>query len=342
MPGEVLVHTGQKVKALDVVARTEIPSRYRVIDVARQLGRAQVDMSEVLLVEPGEPVQVNQVIATIPGGLPFLQRSVRTPAEGYVTTIGAGWVLLETERTGVEIQAFVDGVVTRVLSRYGVIIETEGTTIEAVCGFGGEAYGRLRRIVDSPFESLKIDALDESTSEMILVGGRTVNEETLRQAEVCQVRGIIVGSIQASLLNLDPPIKVRVVATEGYGDIPMSPHTFGVLNTLNNKDVSIRGQIPPQIREAKSQEEEPSVIYATGASQIRGGGSDTNHQQNPKAEVGSRVRITHGELLGVTGKIDSMPSEPQTTDVGIITPGAQVNVNSEILYVPWANLELIG
>jgi len=48
-PGEVLVQTGQQVTALNPVARATIPSRYRVIDVTRQLGRPQVDMDEVML-----------------------------------------------------------------------------------------------------------------------------------------------------------------------------------------------------------------------------------------------------------------------------------------------------
>ena len=39
VPGAVLVYPGRQVKSLHVVARAEVPSRYRGTDVARQPGR---------------------------------------------------------------------------------------------------------------------------------------------------------------------------------------------------------------------------------------------------------------------------------------------------------------
>ena len=159
VPGEVLVEPGQKVEALTVVAKAEIPSRYRVINVARQLNRPQVDMSEVMLVEPGDEVEADQVIATLKGRMPFLQRPVRAPSAGQITTIGPGWVLLETERTTLEVQAFINGKVNRIIPGRGVVIGATGAIIEAACGFGGEAHGRLKRLVNSPYEALKVKRL---------------------------------------------------------------------------------------------------------------------------------------------------------------------------------------
>ncbi len=347
MPGETLVYPGRNVKALNVVARAEVSSRYRVINVARQLARPQVDMSEVMQVSAGDFVEANQVIATLKGGLSFLQRSVRVPADGHIATVGPGWVLLETERTATEIQAFINGVVSRVLPNRGVVIESEGTMIEAACGFGGEAYGRLRRLVDSPFEALEANAIDESVSEAIILGGQTVDEETLRTAEEWQVRGIIVGSIQASLLNLNPPVKVRVVATEGFGDIPMSPYTFGVLTSLSRREISIRGQTPGLTPVSNNQwVDETPIILASSipkgvGTSYTGSSAAAGNQENLEATVGSRVRIIRGNLLGVSGAIDSIPLEPQPTEAGIIAPGAYVKVNNQVQFVPWANLKQI-
>lgn len=346
-PGEILVQPGQKVEALTIVGRTEMPSRYRVIDVARQLGQLQPDMSDVMKVAEGDSVAANTVIAAIQGGVSFLQRSVRAPVAGRIATIGPGWVLLETERTMVEVEAFINGVVNRVLGNQGVIIEAEGAMIEAACGFGGEAFGRLKRLVNSPFDALETTAMDESASETIILAGRTIDEEIIRQAEARQIRGIIVGSIPAALLNLDPPTRVRVVATEGFGDVAMSPYTFSVLTSLSRRDISIRGQMPHLAGgPGPSLDQGRSIILATSGSRT-GSGSyssfspSTKPSEKPEVTIGSRVRVIQGRLLGATGIVDSIPPEPQTTPAGIIAPGANVKFNTEIIYIPWANLEHI-
>jgi hypothetical protein len=262
--------------------------------------------------------------------------------------IGPGWVLLETERTTTEIQAFINGKISRVLSNIGVIVEANGAIIEAACGFGGEAYGRLKRLVNSPFEMLEAEAIGEDVSGSIILGGRTVDEETLRQAETWQVRGIIVGSIQASLLNLDPPTKVRVVATEGFGDVPMSAYTFGVLTSLSRREISIRGQTPNLTRApGGGLSEDPPIILAADASSIKASSyttlpTSTGQPEKQEITVGSRVRVIQGKSLGASGIIDSLPPEPQPTETGIVAPGAYVNFNNEIHYVPWTNLEQVN
>ena len=329
--GEVLVQPGQRLEALDVVARTMVPHRYQVIDVARQLRRPDVDMSQVMTKQVGDSVGAYEVIAAATGSLPFLRRSVRAPTAGHVAAIGPGWALLETERAQVEIQAFISGTVTQVIPQRGAIIEANGAMVEAACGFGGEAIGRLYRPVESPDEWLSPAALTENFKQAILVGGRSVDEELLRQAEALQVRGIIVGSLDAALLRLDPPVRVRVVATEGFGLAPMSPYTFGLLTALTGREVSIRGQtsiLQPQA--------DPPVILSV-TSYGRG-------QAAPERElkVGSRVRVTRGEFIGLTGHIDSLPTAPQPTDAGIVTPGAYVTLENQAQFIPWTNLEQVN
>ena len=348
VPGQILVQPGQVVEALTVVARAEIPSRYRVIDVARQLGQPQIDMNEVVRVAAGDLVKENQIIASIKGGLPLFQRSVRAPAAGYIAAIGPGWVMLETERTTLELQAFINGQVNRVLSNQrGVIIDASGAMIEAACGFGGEAHGRLKRLVNSPYEALQPEAIDENVREAIVLGGRTIDEETLRKAEAWHIRGIIVGSIESALLRLDPPVKVRVVATEGFGDLPMSTYTFSLLTSLSRREISIRGQTPYQRQLSPGlMTDDLPLILATDASNTKRNNysvsrSTTEKLNQSKAVPGSRVRITGGTLLGSAGTIESIPSEPVTTEAGIIATGAYVKLNTESYFVPWNNLELV-
>jgi hypothetical protein len=139
VPGEILVQRGQKVVALQIIARAELTRRYQVIDVARQLARPNVDMDQVLLKARGDYVEANEAVATSKGGLPFLRRVARSPLPGRIAAIGQGWVLLETERVTIELPAFVNGIVAKIIPDRGVIIETNGAMIEPACGFGGEA-----------------------------------------------------------------------------------------------------------------------------------------------------------------------------------------------------------
>ncbi|RMF03729.1 MAG: hypothetical protein D6768_05185 [Chloroflexi bacterium] len=346
VPGEILVAPGQPVNALTVVGRAERPTRFRFIDVARRLGRPDIDLDEVLTVDVGDYVEANDVVASgRSSALSLRENSVKSPVAGYVMAIGPGGILLESEHTVTEIQAFVTGVVTRVIPEKGVIIETDGATIEAVCGFGGEAVGRLLRVVNSPFESMTPDDLNESASETILLGGRSIDEETLRRADEWHVHGIIVGSFPVSLLGLDPPVQVRVVATEGFGQIPMSPHTFGVLTSLSRREVSIRGQTPGLFGgKPAGPLQEPPIILAPSPLPSRGsyvGLPAAPKIEAPTAKVGSKVRVIQGQLLGASGQIDLIPPDAQATEAGIIAPGAFVKLGDGVHFIPWANLQLI-
>ena len=341
VPGEVLVQRGQVVEALNVVARADAPHRYRLINVARQLAQPNVEMDQVMLKTEGDSVNANEVVARVKGSLPFFQRTARAPAAGHIASIGPGWVLLETEGTVVEVQAFINGIVSRVIPDQGVVIEASGAVVEAACGFGGEAYGPLKRMVNAPFETMATEAIDDNLKNMIILAGRSVDEAVLRQAEEVQARGIVVGSIDASLLNLEPPVKVRVVATEGFGDIPISPYTFGLLGTLDGKEVSIRGHTPhlfPATGQAP-EETQPLILATSGKASALAAVSEKETKRN--LSVGSRVRVTRGQFFGASGTITTLPPKPQATKAGLVTPGAFVKLGDSSPYIPLANLEQV-
>jgi hypothetical protein len=131
------------------------------------------------------------------------------------------------------------------------------------------------------------------------------------------------------------------VATEGFGNLPVSPYTFGILGTLDGREVSIRGSIPSPFPAAGGLPEEPPVILTT-APQAATLSPPTDGPKVEDVGVGSRVRITRGQLLGASGIIDSVPSKPQTIQSGLAAPGAYVKIDDTLHYIPWANLEQIN
>lgn len=342
VPGEVLVQRGQQVEAATVVARARTPHRYRLINVARQLAQHDVDMGQVMLKAEGETVKANEVIARVQGSLPFLQRAARTPAAGQIAAIGPGWVLLETEGAAIELLAFINGTVSRLIPERGVVIEASGAVIEGACGFGGEAHGTLKRMIDVPYETLAVEAIDENLENMIILAGRSVDEAILRRAEERQVRGLIVGSFDAALLKLEPPVKVKVVATEGFGDIPMSRYTFGLLGTLDGREVSLRGHTPQLSSVAgQSLDEAQPVIMATSSKASSLAVLSAEKEIKPVLVVGSWVRVTHGPHLGASGTVTTLPPNSQSLESGLLVSGVTVNLGDTSPFIPLANLEQI-
>ena len=338
--GEILVKRGQTVQASQVVARAEVPEHYQVVNIARQLAQPEVDMGEALQKAVGDAVEANEVIAVLKGRLSFLQRTARVPVAGVIASIGPGWVLIETERTVVEMQAFINGTVTGIIPERGVVIGGQGALIEAACGFGGETQGRLNRLVGSPSDILEESAFEGDFKDDIVVVGRSIDEDLLRLAEEKQVRGLIVGSIDATLLTLDPPSTVCVIATEGFGDIPMSPYTFGHLTALNGRQVSVRGQTLGVTTGPTRDAALSPVILATSERSITS--SDSPPKQSDSIGIGSRVRVTRGRFLGVIGEVNALSPEPQATDIGLRVPGTYVTLDNASHYIPWVNLEQVN
>ncbi len=339
--GEVLVQRGQPVEALTPVAKAEVPRRYHIIDVARQLARPKVDMAAVMLKAAGQTVEANEVIAQAAGGLPFLQRKVRAPVAGQITTVGSGWVLLQTERVEVDLLAFINGLVSRIIPNRGVIIEASGALIEAACGFGGEAYGLLKRMVDTSADTVDPESINDSLKNCILLAGRTVTAEILERAEAAAVKGLIVGSIDADLLKLDPPSQVRVVATEGFGDIPMSDYTFGILGTLDSREISIRGHTPHILAATGTAPEDSMPVILATSSKASSLAALAEKEAKPSLAAGSRVRVVRGPHFGASGVIKALPPNPLTNAAGLSAPGAHVVLPNDSPAIPLANLEQI-
>ena len=144
-------------------------------------------------------------------------------------------------------------------------------------------------------------------------------------------------------MQLEPPVKVRVVATEGFGHGAMSPYTFGILRALSGKEISIRAGTPgrPSAAGEMPDQELPVILATTTRVSPPSALSNTEEKGKHEVRVGSRVRVIRGELLGASGIIDSTPAEPQATEAGLTAPGAYVKIEDRLIFIPWANLEKI-
>ncbi len=361
-PGEILVRTGERVEALQKIARIPARGQIRVVNVARMLGLGTPDLSQVMLKKRGDRVEAGETIAARRGVLPFLHKPCRSPVAGRLVAIGHGWVVIEEESSlspkgigqGSEAQAedllaFVPGRVAAITDHRSVTIESAGVHIVGACGVGSEGNGVLQVAVKDPTQVLTADDVELGFNNAILVGGAGVSPEALDRASEMKVRGIIVGGISASLHDRIPSPFFPIVATEGYGDLPMSPLAFDILKRLEGHEVSISGRMGEVWDYAR-----PSVIVPLMEYLEDEGIPAAGDAPFEPARAGDQVRAVRQPLLGQVGEIVALPAEPQPVASGLSLAGAQVAFAGAQYpagtvypagtwhFVPWLNLERIG
>jgi hypothetical protein len=362
-PGEILVRSGEQVGALRKIARIPLHGEIHVVNVARILNLHDPDLSRVMLKKRGDRVEAGETIAARRGVLPFLHKPCRSPVSGRLAAIGHGWVVIEEgsslspkgngrgpEAQAEDLLAFVPGRVAAITNHRSVTIESVGAHIVGACGVGSEGNGVLQVPVKDPTQVLSADDIGLGFSNSVLVGGAGMSPQALDRAREMKVRGIIVGGISASLHHLIPSPSFPIVATEGYGNLPMSPMAFDILKRLEGYEVSISGRMG---------EAWDIIVPLTGHLEDEGELATGDAPLEP-ARIGDRVRAVRQPLLGQVGEIVALLAEPEPVASGLSLSGAQVafasgqypagtahpagtsHSASTAHFVPWLNLERIG
>jgi len=331
-PGDVLVQAGARVEPADVVAEAEVGGQFRVFDIARHLRIPPAKAIRYLKKEQDDEVKVGEVIARGPGILP---RQVKSPVAGTIVGIDQrdGRVVIEVASKHVELHAFIKGVVGNVLGNWGVVIETPGALIQALWGIGGEAYGVLAVMTESPGEPLKASSIDIKAHRSLVVGGGWVIESAFEQAQQLQLRGMIVGSIDSGLIELAKRMPFPIVVTEGVGQLPMAAPIFELLKAQDGREVSISattrtrwGAQRPEILIPLPSETRPPLPPTIGA----------------PLTAGARVRVVRGPHTGKVGTVAAVPARAQRIETGTRVHGVEVLLASgATVFVPFANLELL-
>lgn len=332
--GIVLVQNGNRVGSLDIVAKSNTAGHLRPIPLARYLRTTEANLSKYLVKQPGDQVQEREMIASKPELFGTLRRTYRAPSAGRIAAMQGAWLTLDLADKPFELQALYRGTIVNVTQRYGVLIEATGALAQGVWGAGGECYGVLKKMVDSPDGMLQEDKIDLSARGVILIAGAGVTENTLRRAAQERAAGLIVGGLQPHLRELVESLALPTLVTDGLGEISMSAPFFdlltshdgdeAVINTFRGARVAMRSEV--FIPMAVSSGNEASMVPPTLVT-----------------EVGAQVRITGGQHIGETGKIAEISTAPRTFESGVSAWGAEIDLaSSNRDFVPWENLELIG
>jgi len=364
--GEILVQVGQQVEAMQKVGRSSARHEIRVLNIAKFLRlNDRADLSRLILKKCGDWVEAGEVLAARRGVIPLWHKPCRSPIAGRLVAIGYGWAAIEEEAESVDLLAFISGHVTATANRRSVMIETIGAHIVGAFGVGGEGIGPLQMGVTDRADTLSPDNIVPNARNTILVGGASLSLEAIERAAEMGVKGIIVGSLSASLHDLIPTPLFPIVAIEGYGNIPMSAKVFTLLRHFEGRQASISGQM-----EGGWDNRYPAIIIplseeAKSESQIQ---SDKVYLEH--AQISDQVRAVRQPWQGRAGEIVSILAEPCPVPSGLALPGARIAfadqeqpisqdisisgkdlcaaiestrlTKGSLPFVPWLNLERIG
>ena len=348
--GDVLVEVGNQVSAEDIVAQTDLPGNVQMIHAANLMGTSPSSVGRFMLKKVGDPVEQEEIIAQSNGLFGLFKSEVKSPISGTIENISdvTGQVVIREPSTPVQTWGYIDGQVIEVMENEGVVIETWGTLIQGIFGIGGETVGQLQTIVSSPNQPLTPELIQTDHEGQILVGGSTVDRQTVEFAIDKGVKGIVCGGIDDrelyQLLGYElgvaitgsEKIGLTLIITEGFGQISMARQTFDLLLHRQGMKASLNGTT--QIRAGVQRPEIVIPLEKDSNSSL-----DKDRVIIPSAlDIGTQVRLIRSPYFGQLGEVTKLLVEPQSLETEAHVRVLEVQLhNQERIVLPRANVEIV-
>jgi hypothetical protein len=330
LPGKIVVRKGQKVSASDPVAEANLAPEHLLLDLARGLGLRAVEADQHIQCKVGDQLAEGDIVA---GPVGIARRVVRTPKRARVLLLGGGQAMLEVQSQPFELKAGLSGDVVDLISDRGVIIETRGALIQGVWGNGRIDFGLMFALAKSADETLTPDQLDVSMRGSIVLAGHCEDPEVLKTAQEMPLRGLILGSINPTLLPLASKMPYPILVVEGFGRLPMNSAAFKLLSTNERREVSVNAE--PWDRYTGNR---PEIVISLPTS-----GAVTQPTEAGYFAPEQQVRVISAPYQGKIGTIAHLDPGLYMFPNGIRAHAAQVHLETgEDAVIPLANLEVLA
>lgn len=347
LKGTVVKKKGDRVTADEVVARTELPGNVHMVNIAGILNVHQSDVMDAMLKKEGDGVDKDEIIATSKSLFGLFKTHCKAPITGTIESVSAvtGQAVLREPPIPVEVDAYVDGLVTEVFEDEGVRVECMGTFIQGIFGIGPEVSGELAMVASRANEEIQPDRLSPDMAGQILVVGQLATADLLTRAASLGIRALIAGGIRAqdlkTFLGYDLGVAitgseekgVTLIVTEGFGPLAMADKTFELLKRHVGQRASANGAT--QIRAGVMR---PEIV-------IPSPDADTSAAATPASlgiQKGSPIRIIRAPYFGHLGSVTELPPalERMESETLVRVLRATLRDGREVT-VPRANVEMI-
>lgn len=350
--GEVLVQTGERVAARDVVAQTFMPGNATPLNLANALSLPPSDVPECMLKNAGEAVEQGEPLARTKGIFGWFKSEYKSPATGTIETVSdvTGQVIVRGESIPVQVRAYVAGEVVEVIPDAGVVIEADVAFVQGIFGIGGETFGPIRLACVSHTEELTADQITPEMKDSIVVGGARMTHAAIRRGIEVGAAAIVSGGIDdqdlRTVLGYDlgvavtgsESVGITLVVTEGFGEIAMAAATHRLLASHEGDEAAVNGAT--QIRAGVLR---PEIVIPLGQPEIQERGASAGGGAPPAdLQSGSQVRIIREPHFGVLGTVAELPGEPQSLESGSKARVVKIDCESgDSVIVPRANVEVV-
>jgi len=329
IPGKVIVRSGQKVNATDIIAEANLRPEYILLDIARGLGVSADRSDKYLISQAGDQVAQGDMVA---GPVGLARRVVRSPRDGKVVLAGGGQILIEAASKPFQLKAGISGEVVELVADHGAIVETTGALIHGVWGNGQVDFGVMTVQAKSPDQALTPNQLDVSLRGSVVLGAYCEDPEVLKTAEDLPLRGLILASMSSVLVPAAMKMQLPVLLIEGFGRRPMNPVAFKLLTTNDRRDVAINAEVWDRFSSAR-----PEVVIPLPAP-----GSVSLPKEAGVFSPDQQVRVTGAPFTGRVGIITNMKGIIVFQN-GLRAQSAEVRLeNGEKAILPLANLEVLA
>jgi hypothetical protein len=240
---------------------------------------------------------------------------------------------MEAGDARIELRAGLPGLVTRVIPERGVVIRTVGALIQGTWGNGRVENGVMTSLIEKEDDLLTAERLDVSLRGFVILGGHVRDVETLRAAAEMPVRGLILSSLNSSLIQPAMQMRYPILVLDGFGTMPMNSAAFKLLKSNDKREVTVNAEFPDRYSGGRPEAIIPLQVTSE---------PDEPDDYVPFA-VGQQVRMRRSPHAGAIGSVVNLPAGQSKLASGLRAPAADVKLeNGETVLVPLVNLEVVG
>lgn len=355
--GKFKVSLGQEVTPAEVIGSGFVSSGFRTINLANLLSTDPKTAQKYLQRNIGQKIFKGELLAFKPAGIFGGKKVVTSPTDGTIDSFSdaTGEIRISFLPRTVDLPAAVYGIVEQIDSvRNQVLIRTEVTIIYGVMGSGKVRDGILH-LLDGRGDLVSSLKNISNITDHVLVGGSLIYKEAISQAVALGGRGIITGGMNAKdyramaggrinfPLKMGSDVGTTIVATEGFGSIPIGEDVFQILSKYNDRFVILDGNrskisLPTfdsgcimRIRKTKLPELTASALVEA-----------TNDPEVVNLNVGQKIRLIAPPFMGEQGRVISVDKSPSILPSGISALMLTVETRTRKIKIPYLNVEVIN
>lgn len=350
-PGRIMAVKNTEIAPHDVLGHYKLTAGFTKINLASELGVSPQEVGKSLKKTIGQTVFKGELLALKKNFFGISQ--VTVPTDSIIESFNekTGEITLKLIPRDVALTSGVFGVVQDTDPQRGeIIIKCMTTEIYGIFGTGGEREGFLN-VISGPGDLVNPSKISIIHRGQILVAGSLVMEETIKRALTCNVKGIICGGLNmddyvSMAISLDPgrrigtEIGISIMATEGFGLIPIGEDLQEILKNHDKKFAMINGNLSRLLLPSN----DPDSILSCRKVELPEREAQGTRPELKISEIktGLKVRLIWPPFMGTQGIVKDIDNTPTMLDSGISTYMLTVEGKTRKIRVPYSNVEIIG